>query len=200
MKIMRLLTASLFAASAALSAQEDEKPLQSYLAFGFTLAQGHAHDMTQTTWRGPGAFVGEFGLEFRLPQIDAKLRPNFGVTKLLGADPTETQRTFDLMGFYVGFDIVYSPIERLPALYFTTGPSMHVWNVDEKGAIAPNQGYKNIKFGWRLGSTYKINEHFSATLDYALTEWRKDKSSTVFIPGVNPSRPSYFTVKCSYTF
>jgi len=199
MKITRLLTTAVFASSTALFAA-DEKPLQPYIGFGFAFAQGHAHDMTQKTWGGLGAYAGEFGLTFDLPQTDVKLRPNFGVTRILGDKPTELQpNIYDLMGFYVGFEVVYSPFEHLP-LSITTGPSFHTWNVDKVGGLPPNQGDKGMKLGWRVGTTYQINEEFSVTLDFTLTEWRKNKNSSVFVVGVNPSRPAYFTLKCAYRF
>ncbi|MCL1908692.1 MAG: outer membrane beta-barrel protein [Holophagaceae bacterium] len=200
MKITRFLTAILFASSATMSAQDD-KPLKPYVALGFALAQGHAHDMTQKTWGGFGAYAAEVGIQFDLPQTDVQLRPNLGMTRILGDKPNETHpKIYDLVGIYLGVDIVYSPFESLP-LTITTGPSFHTWNVDEVDSSGiPNQGDKGMKLGWRVGTTYVINKKFSVTMDFTLTEWRKDKSSTVFVPGFNPSRPAYFTLKGAYRF
>jgi len=200
MKITRLLTAALIASSVALVAQEG-KPYKSYVGLGLALAQGHAHDMTQTTWGGLGAYAAEFGVQFRLPQTGIQLRPNIGTARILSKAPEEDSPTlYDLMGIYVGLDFVYTPFERLPAS-ISTGPIFHTWNVDEVGAAGnPNQGDKGMKLGWRVGVAYDINEHWGVAMDFSLTEWRKDRNSTTFIPGVNPSRPAYFTIKASYSF
>jgi hypothetical protein len=204
---MRLLTAALFASSAALSAQEEDKgPYKPYFALGLALAQGHAHDMTQKTWGGLGAYAAEVGLEFNLPNTKARIRPNFGMARILSGQPTEFHPDlYDLMGIYVGFDMVFEPFAKygLPGLTLTAGPSFHTWNVDKVNAFGdPNQGSKEMKLGWRLGAGYKINEKFSVILDFTQTEWRTihEDISTEFIEGFNPSRPAYFTIKGTYTF
>jgi hypothetical protein len=200
MKITRLLTAAFFVSSVALSANEDDKLLKPYIGLGFAFAHGHAHDLTQKTWGGPGAYAGELGLCFNLPQTNAQLRPNVGIARLLGGAPTEENPSiYDLQGIYLGLDIVYSPFENLP-LSFTTGPSFHTWNVVKAAAIIPAMGGTGMKLGWRLGTTYAINKQFSVTLDYALTEWRISPAGSLIIPGYHPSRPCYFTIKGSYSF
>jgi len=218
MKITQIITTVLFASSVAMYAQ-DKEPFKPYLAFGFAFAQGHAHDMTQKTWNGLGAYAAEFGLEFSLPQArSVKLRPNFGMARILSgdpvvlsgpteerpADPTVYRTVYDLMGIYVGFDLVYNPFKSLPGISVTTGPSFHTWNVDEVTAVGnPNQGEKGMKFGWRLGVGYDINEKFRVTCDFALTEWRTFSipgNANTFVEGFNPSRPAYFTLKASYSF
>jgi len=200
MKTTRFLTAALVASSVALIAQDD-KPYKSHLALGFALAHGHAHDMTQTTWGGLGAYAAEFGIQFRLPETNVQLRPNIGMARILSDTPKEDGPTlYDLMGLYVALDFVLTPFERLP-VSFTTGPIFHSWNVDEVNAPGnPSQGDKNLKLGWRLGVGYEITEKWSVSLDYSLTEWRKDKNNSAFIPGFNPSRPAYFTIKAGYSF
>jgi hypothetical protein len=200
MKITKLLTIALFAASAALPAQEG-RPYKSQISLGFALAHGHAHDMTQTTWGGLGAFAAEFGVQFKLPETNMQIRPNIGTARLLSKQPGEdSPKLYDLMGLYVGLDFVYAPFERLP-VSISTGPIFHTWNVDEVNAAGnPSQGDKGMKLGWRVGAGYDINEKWGVALDFSMTEWRKDKNSTVFVPGFNPSRPSYFTVKGSYRF
>jgi len=202
MKITRLLTAALFVSSAALSADEPVtgyKLFGPYVGFGFTFAHGHAHDLTQKTWGGLGAYAAEFGLQFDLPQTNVQLRPNIGIARILGDAPTEDQpNIYDLQGIYLGLDVVYSPFENLP-LSFTTGPSFHTWNVKKAAAIIPSMGETGLKLGWRLGTTYAINKQFSVTLDYTLTEWRIGTSAPI-VPGFHPSRPAYFTVKGNYKF
>jgi hypothetical protein len=200
---MRIFTAALFASSVGLAAQEGI-PHNKYLAFGFNFAQGHSHDMTQKTWGGLGAFAGEFGLQFDIPRSNVQMRPNVGVAKILSGKPTEEQpELYDLMGIYLGFDIVYKPFKMAPNLFLATGPSFHVWNVDRvqppPGLLAA-QGDTGVKFGWRLGAGYEINSKFRAELGFALTEWRKDPDITEWIPGLNPSRPAYFTLKGIYCF
>jgi hypothetical protein len=200
---MRILTTAVFASSVGLTAQEGIVH-EKYIAFGFNFAQGHAHDMTQKTWGGLGAFTGEFGLQFNIPRSNAQMRPNFGLAKILSGQPTEEQpELYDLMGLYVGFDVVYKPFDAVPGLFLASGPSFHVWNVDRvnppPGVLTP-QGDTGVKFGWRAGVGYQINDKFKAELDFALTEWRKDKNSTAFKQGINPSRPAYFTLKGTYSF
>jgi hypothetical protein len=208
MKIMRLMTALVFASSAALVAQEEKsEAFKPYLAFGFSFAQGHAHDMTQTTWKNLGQFAAEFGVEFNLPTTTAKMRPNFGMAKLLGAEPDEFHpNLYNMMDIYVGFDLVFEPFKQsVPGLTFSTGPSFHTWNVDKIAAFGdPNQGYKKMKLGWRLGAGYRINDQFDVILDFTQTEWRIIHTGApgdgVFAVGFNPSRPAYFALKAVYHF
>ena len=200
MKITRLLATALFVSSVALAAQED-KPYKSVFSLGAALAQGHAHAMTQTTWGGLGAYAAEFGVQFRLPATGAQLRPSIGVARLLSKEPDEDSPTlYDLMGIYVALDFVFTPFERLP-VSFTTGPIFHTWNVDMVNAPGnPSQGDKGMKLGWRLGAGYDITENWAVSMDFSITEWRKDRNNNAFIPGFNPSRPAYFTIKGSYRF
>jgi len=205
MKITRLLTATLFASSLSLLA-EDDNGFKLYLSGGFNFAHGHAHDMTQKTWGGLGAFTGEFGVQFKHPYAKkVSIRPNLGAAKILAGSTTEENPLlYDLMGLYFGFDLAYSPIERLPVT-LSTGPSFHVWNVDKVGAIGnPSQGDKGVKFGWRLGVGYEVNPKCRVDLAYTLTEWRTIRrgqpNNTVIVPGFNPSRPAYFCLKATYIF
>ncbi|MDR2560713.1 MAG: hypothetical protein LBC63_02945 [Holophagales bacterium] len=205
MKTTQFLTVALLASSAALSANDDGDKIliafsKPYVSLGLALAHGHAHDLTQKTWGGPGAYAAEFGIHFDLPNTNVQLRPNLGVARILGDSPTETNpNIYDLQGVYIGFDVVYSPFEHLP-LSLTTGPSFHTWNVVKLNANAPAMGEMGMKLGWRLGTTYSINKKFSVTLDYALTEWRISGSGTQVVSGFHPSRPTYFTLKGNYRF
>jgi len=206
MKITRFITTALFASSAALFAEGDDGLFKLYLSGGFNFAHGHAHDMTQKTWGGLGAFTGEFGIQFKHPYAQkVSIRPNFGMAKILSDNTTEENPVlYDLMGLYFGFDLVYSPLQRLP-ITFSTGPSFHVWNVDKVDTLEdPNQRNKGVKFGWRLGVGYEVNSKWRVELAYTLTEWRtlrsSDSGGTVIVPGFNPSRPAYFCLKASYIF
>ncbi|MCL1907974.1 MAG: hypothetical protein FWG12_01245 [Holophagaceae bacterium] len=214
MKTMRLMTAALIASSissAALRAQEEVEPLfKPFLTFGACLAQGHAHDMTQKTWGGIGSYNIEAGFEFKYPYgNNVKVRPNFGVARLMADKPTEENPDiYDLHGWYVGFDLVFAPFQqRLPNLSLSTGPSFHSWNVEKVDAVfpdEPNQHDKHIKLGWRLGASYRINEQFRVNLTFTQTEWRTIATppgpATIHIVGYNPSRPAYFTLSGTYSF
>jgi len=211
MKITRFITAVLFASYLPLLADGDDNVYKLYLSGGFNFAHGHAHDMTQKTWGGLGAFSGEFGVQFKHPQAQkVGVRPNLGMAKILSGSTTEENPLlYDLMGLYFGFDLVYSPSERLPVT-LSTGPSFHVWNVDKVDTLAdPNQRNKGVKFGWRLGVGYDVNPKCRVELAYTLTEWRTLRNSgsrppepnaTVIVPGFNPSRPAYFCLKATYIF
>ena len=214
----------LLASSTALVAQE-EGWFKPYIAMGFCFAQGHAHDMTQTTWGGLGAYNVELGTKFILPKTNnVEIRPNFGMARLLSKDPTEEHpMLYDLVGMYVGFDVVFTPFGKLP-LSLTTGPTFISWNVDQvHNNRLPAQGETGTKFGWRLGVGYKITDRWSANLTFTQTEWRTlrntgtynygtgnpfqtDPPTTIpntipgsrYIPGFNPSRPAYFMVSAVY--
>jgi|GEM_PF-668303 len=218
MRTMQLLTAALVASSAALFAQTDDWHKE-YIAVGFNFAHGHAHDLTQKTWGGLGDFSAEFGIQFKHPQSNISIRPNFGMVKMNGVDPAvELPRpvagqpktgleTYSLMGLYVGAELVHMPFKQLPIL-ITAGPSFFTWNVDQRAAFGnPNQGDKGMKFGWRLGVGYDITEKYRVELAYTWTEWRTispNKAPTsvnsIWVPGYNPSRPAYFCLKASYSF
>jgi hypothetical protein len=187
-------------------AEDDDGLFKLYLSGGFNFAHGHAHDMTQKTWGGLGAFTGEFGVAFKHPMAQkVTIRPNLGMAKILSGSTTEENpNLYDMMGLYFGFDLAYSPLERLPVT-FSTGPSFHVWNVDKVGVLEdPNQGNKGVKFGWRLGASYEFNSKYRLELSYTITEWRtisrNENNGTVIVPGFNPSRPAYFCLKASYIF
>jgi len=218
MRTAQFLTAALVASSAALFAQA-ENWHKEYIAMGFNFAHGHAHDMTQKTWGGLSSFTAEFGIQFKHPQSNISVRPNFGYVKMTGNDPTVELpapdptkpktglETYDLMGLYVGAELVHTPFKKLP-ISITAGPSFFTWNVDQRAATGnPNQGDKGMKFGWRLGAGYDITPKYRVELAYTWTEWRTISSLrkpqsvySVWVPGYNPSRPAYFCLKASYSF
>jgi hypothetical protein len=205
MKMATFLTTALFASAAALSAQggNDGKLVNTYISFGFNLAQGHAHDMTQKTWGGVGAFNGELGLDFKYPGANLKIRPNMGYGKILaGNAPDADTLLYDLEGVYGGIDFVYAPFANIP-LSLSTGPSLHTWHVSrvDNPVGDPNQGESGVKFGWRLGAGYRVMDNIRVDLVFTQTEWRTIKNSTnPVVSGWNPSRPAYFTIKGSYYF
>jgi len=213
MKITRFLVAAIIASSATLVADETEgltyKP---YVSLGFCFAQGHAHDMTQTTWGGLGAYNAEVGIAFKTFDSKVELRPNLGMARILSKDPTEANpRVYDLVGLYVGFDVAFAPF-KLP-IKLTTGPSFHSWDVDQVHSFgAPARGSSSMKLGWRLGIGYEITKKWSVDLTYTLTEWRtldwdssyeyegEEVPDWQFVEGFNPSRPSYFMFRATYRF
>jgi len=197
-KMIQLLTGTLLVAAAPiLHAQDSEPLLKPYVAFGYNLAQGHAHDMTQTTWGGIGAFSAEIGLQFQHPDAPLLIRPNLGYAKILG-DPIDGKKTYDLFGIYFGFDAVYSPF-KLP-VKISTGPAFHAWSVERVNfAGDPRQGDRGTKLGWRFGVGYDVMRDLRVDLTYTLAPWRST-SKLPFTEGFNPGLPTYFTVKASYSF
>jgi hypothetical protein len=206
MRLSRLLTTALVAivcgAGPALTAQEGGRLVTSYVSLGQNFAHGHSHDLTQTTWKGPGSFNAEVGFDFKLPAGNLKIRPNGGFSRMWAGKRDEPNpNLYDLTGIYGGIDAVYSPIAKYP-VSITTGPSFHTWHInraDPMGSI-PNQGNSGIKFGWRLGVGYTIIDSVRVDLVFTQTEWRTIEQTNPIKAGWNPSRPSYFTLKGSYCF
>jgi hypothetical protein len=201
MKIIHFLAAAvLLTSSTALRADGDGIDIKPYLAYGLDFAQGHSLDLTQKTFGGINSFTAEFGFQFLHQNSGLHIRPNIGIAKILSGDPTESMPiVYDLMGIYGGVDVVYTPWRRWPVL-ISTGPSFHVWNVDEQNTIDnPSQGQKGLKLGWRLGAGYEVNSKLRVELTYTLTEWRSN-GELPYIQGWNPSSPSYFCLKASYSF
>jgi hypothetical protein len=183
--------------------------------------------MTKSPWGGPGSFQAELGVEFLHTQSTLLVRPNAGYTRILSKEPKEGQTSFtpgsgvapicDLLGVYIGFDLVYNVSKRLP-LTVTAGPSFHSWSVERKGIIGfPNQGERSLKMGWRASLGYKFDEKYRVDFGYTMTEWRSNnlpirpdgnlsssQRESDYGPGrvygFNPSLPSYFTLKATYTF
>jgi hypothetical protein len=200
MKMVKILTTAIFTASAALTAQDGL--VSPYIAFGFNLAHGHSHDLTQKTWGGLGAFNGELGLDFKYPGANLKIRPNAGYGKILAGRTTEENPLlYDLVGIYGGIDLVYAPFAGIP-LSVLTGPSLHTWHVSrvDNPMGDPNQGQSGLKFGWRIGVGYSVKPNIRVDLLYTATEWRTLDGNQPVVSGWNPSRPTYFTIKGSYYF
>jgi hypothetical protein len=202
MKTLKFIVTTLLLASSTVLSAEDEGGLKPYLMFGFNLAHSHSHDLTQKTFGGLNSFSAEFGFGFLHTPSGLTIRPNVGVARMTGADPTEANPyTYDMMGIYGGFDLVYQPLEKwnLP-VEVSTGPVFIVWNVDQREAPGnPSQGDKGLKLGWRLSAGYVINTQWRVELSYSLTEWRSS-SALPYREGWNPSKPAYFCLKASYSF
>jgi len=211
-------TALLLAASMALGADEGDKPYKPYLALGPTFAQGNARDLTQSSCN-INSWTGELGFEFYNPIARIHMRPNIGVAKMYGVESPETWTwngkqlpTYRMLGWYGGLDLVYKNPRGWP-VNLTIGPSFHVWNVDKIYTIEdPEEGEQGLKLGWRGGVAYEINEKWNVELSYTMAEWRSRRNSFyygdspkypgegAFQPGLNPSRPVYFSLKVFYHF
>jgi hypothetical protein len=214
-----LASALLLASASSLMAQsdvaddDDKKAFKTYVSLGQNLAHGHGHDLTQCTWGGIGQYHAEVGMQFYHELSTLIVRPNAGYTRLLG-NPKEGMVVYDAAAAFVGFDLVYSISKRFP-LTATMGPSFHFWNVDEVNfatrdnstsngdVIERGQGTTSVRFGWRMGLGYEINNKYRVDFTYTMTEWRSNRTvgdDNPYIPGVNPSLPAYFTIKASYSF
>jgi hypothetical protein len=131
---------------------------------------------------------------------------------------------YDVMAVFVGFDLVYNVSKKLP-ITATVGPSFHSWNGVQSNNVETAayfgekyMGENRLKLGWRMGLGYGFKDNkFRVDFTYTMTEWKSEKgdvrngkelgwtwngdewfSAPINMP--NPSRPSYFTLKASYTF
>jgi hypothetical protein len=227
-----LAPALLLAAPICLSAQDN---LKAYISFGQNVALNHSLTMAGAPWTGPGCYTAEFGLEFYHPASTLLVRPNAGYTRIL-SDPATSKlgewgqkierapTVYDVMGVFVGFDLVYNVSKKLP-ITVTLGPSFHAWNVVQSNNVTSpayfGEKYMNesrIKLGWRMGIGYGFKDNkFRVDFTYTMTEWKSEEGqirngreldgewngdewlyAPINMP--NPSRPSYFTLKATYTF
>jgi len=218
-KITRTLAhALLLVPSTMVLAQADDSSTKMYVSFGQNIAQNHSLTLAGKPWGGPGSYHAEMGLELYHAASTLTMRPNAGYTRIL-SDPNEPERdefgyvvtpaptVYDLLGVFIGIDLVYNVSQKLP-LTFTCGPSFHSWSVEQSNnmplgpSTAKRQGERNLKLGWRLGLGYDFEvKDYPLRVDftYTMTEWRS-KASLGYIKGLNPSLPSYYTLKASYTF
>jgi len=70
-----------------------------------------------------------------------------------------------------------------------------------------NQDEQSLKLGWRGGVAYEINHMLNVELSYTMSEWRSRQGTgsganrvNPYQPGLNPSRPVYFSLKVFYNF
>lgn len=219
-KITKALAPALLLASSAMLGAQDraDEGLKAYISFGQNIAHNHSLTLTGKPWGGVGCYHAEFGLQFYHAASTLTVRPNAGYTRLLskpgepgrdewGGIVTPLPDLYDLLGVFVGFDLVYNVSKKLP-LTVTAGPSFHSWSV-EKTTNVPSQvgrdmrqmGEKRLKLGWRMGVGYDFvikGEPLRVDFTYTMTEWRSRYDT--YIEGFNPSLPSYFTLKATYTF
>jgi hypothetical protein len=216
-----LAPALLLVAPSALVAQAQDEGLLAYVSFGQNIAYNHALTMTGSPWGGPGCYLAEFGLQFYHPVSTLLWRPNVGYTRLLSKNPDdpgidsvtllpkEPPTLYDVMGMFVGFDLVYNMSKKLP-LTLTAGPSFHAWTIEQTTNVPGGyrdrdkrqQGERSLKLGWRIAAGYDFKVRgFPLRVDfgYTMTEWRS-RDNVEYIEGLNPSYPSYLTLKVSHTF
>jgi hypothetical protein len=199
----------LLAASATLPAQvgnneNGDKPIRPYLALGMTIPDGDAQTLTQNGGFDVNSWSAEAGVEFFSPIAGIRLRPNAGVAKLWGAEKPDAwpYQTYKMMAWYFGFDLVYKNPKGWP-VSLSTGPSFHVWNVEEAHTLA-SKGYgpQDLRLGWRGAVIYDVTDQWGVELSYSMSEWRTFNTApnAAYQPGLNPSRPVWFTLKGSYKF
>jgi len=213
-----LAATAVLSSSTTLASQDASGPLKAYVSFGQNIAHNHSLSMTGKPWGGPGCYHAEFGIEFFHEASTLLVRPNAGYTRLL-SDPGEPERDefggvvrplpnlYDVMGVFIGFDLVYNVSKRLPVTV-TAGPSVHSWTVELTTNVPVGygdlrqQGERRLKLGWRTGVGYGfkvMGRPLRADFTYTMTEWRS-RSGMDYTEGFNPSLPAYFTIKASYTF
>ncbi|WP_285571554.1 outer membrane beta-barrel protein [Geothrix limicola] len=192
-KILSSLAAVLALASAAsLRAQEKDGIV---LSAAILTPHGDALDLNRQTMKGYGFQVGYlshpegYGVSFLT---------YFGHQILPGKETTDAS-TFNLAANLIGVDLNYK-IDGTP-LSIYTGPSIHQWQVERRGGdpVTANQGDQNWKLGWRLGVKYVINEDWSVSTGFTQTQWRS-RANLDYTPGLNPSRPAYWTFQANYRF
>jgi len=195
-----IATALLLAASMTLSANEGNTTFKPYLALGPTFAQGNARDLTQSS-NNINSWNAELGFEFYNPIARIHMRPNFGMAKMYGVKAPESWEwpTYRMMAWYGGIDLVYKNPRGWP-INLTLGPSLHIWNVEEMYSVGDtNQTEQGVKLGIRGGVAYEVNDKVNVELTYTMAEW-KSMQGFAYQPGLNPSRPVYFSLKVFYNF
>jgi opacity protein-like surface antigen len=161
------------------------------LSAGLMFAQGNALDLTAKTSGGYGA---EVGYQFSPKDYGVDFLVYGGWKKLPAAKATADRATYALMGPHFGVDLVYRPWDTLP-LTLSTGPSAHVWQVEQQAVANGNMGDQGLKLGWRVGVAYDVTKAWSIGLKYTLTEWRSNPDS-----GIPPTRPAFVSFVAGYRF
>jgi len=200
-----------------------------YIKGGFASPQGDSRDMTNkskgftfeagyivtpTSWEGEVHFYVGYVKMGGDANYDSWLRgydPNGNIVKISNAAyqalPTATQAnytileqkfTYDMTGHTYGVDFVFPFKVCDKNITVFTGPSLHQWYMVQLNPKMPIME-RNLKTGWRLGTTYRQNEHLEYSVAYTQTEWRSS-STQPFEQGANPSRPAYLSLTASYRF
>ncbi|MBI1753902.1 MAG: outer membrane beta-barrel protein [Acidobacteria bacterium] len=168
---------------------------QVVLSAGLVFAQGDSLDMTH---KSSGGYGFEIGYQIAPKDFGAEVLFYGGWKKLPAATPVPGRATFELTGPNAGFDLVYKPWASLP-VSLSTGPSIHVWQVEQQGVPNGKKGDQGLKLGWRAGVDYAINSEWSVGLKYTLTEWKSTPSDDP-AQRFGPYRPAYLSLQASYRF
>lgn len=192
-KVLSSLAAVLaLATTASLQAQDKDGFV---LSVALLSPHGDALDLNGQTAHGYGFQVGYlshpegYGVSF-LTYFGHQVMP--GKTR---ADIT----TYNLAANLVGVDLNYKIDDTAFTVY--TGPSIHQWQAERRGGdpVTANQGDQNWKLGWRGGVNYHINEDWSISAGFTQTMWRS-RADLDYVPGLNPSRPAYWSLQANYRF
>lgn len=188
--ILGLLAGTSVLAQAPADPSGDKIILSGSLAF----AQGDALDMTRKSSGGYGA---EVAYQFTPKDYGVDFRAYAGWKKLAASKNASDSPAYSLSGPHAGLDLVYKPWNSLP-ISLSTGPSLHVWQVELQGASDGRKGDQGLKLGWRAGVEYAVTSEWSVGLKYTFTEWRSSpddpKSDRL------AARPSYLSLMASYRF
>jgi hypothetical protein len=160
------------------------------LSAGLVFAQSNALDLTH---KGFGGYGAEVGYQFSPKDFGVDIMIYGGWKKLPAATPTPNRSTFEMVGPHAGFDLIYKPWDSLP-ITLSTGPSVHVWQVEQQGVTNGNLGDQGLKLGWRAGVSYVVNQAWSVGLNYTLTEWKSNPDQGM------TNRPAYASLMASYRF
>lgn len=167
------------------------------LSGGILNPHGDALDLTQQTMRGWGFTAG---YEFQPEGYGTRFLAYVGHMKMPGKKNVTDRKVYDLAANVVGLDLIYTPFESLKALSLFGGPSVHQWQVEEKGLQGfAGQGQQDWRLGWRAGVGYELNPTWRFTAAFTQTEWRST-TSIDYTPGLNPSRPAYVSLMAHYRF
>ena len=158
---------------------------------GLAIAQGDAQDLTNKL---AGGYAFELGYQFHPEGFGPSLMAYAGWQRLPAGASTAARPTYSLAGPDFGLDLVYRPWDQLP-LVVATGPSAHIWQVQQQSASAGTLGDQGLKLGWRLGVSYLIDTRWSVDLKYTATEWRSDGGATL-----PPIKPAFLTFMATYRF
>jgi hypothetical protein len=200
-KMMRYFTAALILGLApGLLAQEDKEDFfKPYISLGLNFAAFNGKELTHKTFHGIGSYTAEAGVQFGYDPAGVFIRPNVGYARLRADYIDEEALACSLAAVYVGFDVVYQP-EKWGNFSAYLGPSFHSWQVEELHPWGSDMlGETRMKFGWRFGVGYDFLKDFRVDLSFTQTEWRSNEEID-YIPGYNPSKPAYFSIKASYKF
>lgn len=158
---------------------------------------GDALDLTRQSMRG---WAFHAGYEVQPETHNASFLFYLGHVKLPGKKNAEPVQTYDLAANVAGVDMIFKPFDRMKALSIFTGPSIHQWQVEKKNIEGyAGMGQQDWRLGWRMGMGYDLDAAWKVTLSFTQTEWRSNANEE-YVPGLNPSRPAYWSMAAHYRF